>query len=300
MSIRAAAEQYATNDVGLVLEWVLQEGDGTSETPPWMSEYDRLDMNKILISAGLIHKEQSAAGEWTLSTQGRKIAEELAAGRKPNGWLRRQLIIRAMLRWIDEEEPRFVADFVGQLVDGVEVTEPEVNRALKYLKDHDLVTGNVVGDTLMTPRLTALGDRVGDHDALPQQLLDQTVGVTNDHSSHIDQSNNVNVQHSNVGAVSAGNNVVQSGNSVSAQETEELLELIKSMREQLAARSDAPPSSDAKLDALEEAASAPSADRSHLKELLGAFLASIGTKLAESSWAGVVKSVAMVAAIIGL
>lgn len=97
------------------------------------------------------------------------------------------------------------------------MTERETSRAVNFLSEHYLVKGLPVYDTLMKPRLTSAGIRVKDHPELPEKALYQGGTVNNDHS------NNVNVSHSNVGAVNAGDNAMQSGNSVSVTDSAALL-----------------------------------------------------------------------------
>jgi hypothetical protein len=259
-----------------------------------MDEFERMEMGKFLVREGLIYKERSAAGEWTISGLGKKVAQDIAVGRQKNGWLRRQLIVREMLVWIDNDEPRFSSDFAGQVVDGTEVIEAEVRKAENFLREHELVKGVDLDGTLMTPTVTSKGDWIRDHSDLPERLLNQGGGTVND------QSNTVNVTGGTIGAVNAGNNGVQSGNSVSVQESGELLSLIQNIQTELAGIHDVPQTTTAVLSKLEDAAQTSEPEKSQLQELVGAFLASIGSKVADASWAGVLKSIAAVSVIIGL
>lgn len=294
MNYRELAEKYATNDVGAALTWIVDQGGETDDPPPGMDEWDRMEMGKFLVQEGLIHVERTAAGEWTISSTGKKVAQDLAVGRQKNGWLRRQLIVREMLAWIDREEPRFSADFAGQVVDDIEVTEAEVRKAENFLQEHELVKGVYLDGTLMTPTVTSKGDWIRDHSDLPERLLNQGGGIVND------QSNTVHVSGGNVGAVNAGNNGVQSGNSVSVQDSGELLHLIQSIQAELAQIEDVPPTTTAVLGKLNDAAQTSEPQKSQLQELVGAFLASIGSKVADASWSGVLKSIAAVSVIVGL
>jgi hypothetical protein len=294
MNYRAVAEEFANSDVEAALKWLVQQGGETTEAPPGMNEYDRMDMGRLLVTRELIYKERSAAGEWTISSVGRKVAEELIAARKTNGWLRRDLIIREMLAWIDNEEPRNLSHFTGQIVDGVEVTERETSRAMNFLREHNLVKGVVVYDTIMEPTLTAGGIRVKDHSELPEKLLYQGGTVNNDHS------NNVTVSHSNVGAVNAGDNAMQSGNSVSVTDSSEVLAQILEIDKALAELPDVPASVSTSLEELKEAASNPQPDNSLLRQAFGSFAGAVAAKFGEDPWGAVLKLTAGLSTLLGL
>lgn len=294
MNYRAMAEEFANTDVDNALTWLVEQGGETTEAPPGMNEYDRMDMGKLLVNRELIYKERSAAGEWTISSSGRKVAEQLIAGRKENGWLRRNLVIREMLAWIDDEQPPNVSHFTGRVVDDVEVTERETSRAVNFLREHDLVKGLPVYDTLMKPRLTSAGIRVKDHPELPEKALYQGGTVNNDHS------NNVNVSHSNVGAVNAGDNAMQSGNSVSVTDSAALLAHIQEIHKALSELPDVPASISEALDELEEAASKPQPDKSLLRETFGSFAGAVAAKFGEDPWGGVLKLTAGLSTLLGM
>lgn len=288
------AEEIANTDVDKALTWLVDQGGETTEVPPGMNEYDRMDMGKFLVSRELIYKERSAAGEWTISSSGRKVADELIAGRKENGWLRRDLVIREMLAWIDDEEPANVSHFAGRVVEDVAVTERETSRAVDFLRENRLVKGTPVYGTLMEPKLTSRGIRVKDHPQLPERALYQGGTVNNDHS------NNVNVSHSNVGAVNAGDNAMQSGNSVSVTDSAEILAQIQEIHKALSGLPDVPASVSKALGKLEEAASEPQADKSLLREIFGSFAGAVATKFGEDPWGGVLKLTAGLSALLGM
>lgn len=288
------AEEFANTDVDEALRWLVDQGGETTEAPPGMNEYERMDMGKFLVSRELIYKERSAAGEWTISSSGRKVADELIAGLKENGWLRRNLVIREMLVWIDDEEPRVASAFTGRMVEGVAVTERETRRALDFLREHDLVKGLSAADTLMNPKLTAFGMRVKDHPDLPDKALYQGGTVNNDNS------NNLNISHSNVGAAAAGNNAMQSGNSVSVTESAEILAHIQEIQRALSGLPDVPASVSEALGRLEEAASEPQADKSLLREIFGSFAGAVAAKFGEDPWGGVLKLTAGLSALLGM
>lgn len=291
------AEEFANTEVDEALRWLVDQGGESTDAPPGMNDYDRMDMGKLLLRRELIHKERSAAGEWTISSTGRKVAEELIAGRKENGWLRRNLVVREMLAWIDDEEPRVASAFTGQLVEGVAVTEREARRALDFLRDHDLVKGLSAADTLMKPKLTSLGMRIKDHPELPDKALDQGGTVNNDNR------NTVKINKSNVGAVAAGNNAMQSGNSVSVTESGEsgeILAHIQEIQRALSGLPDVPASVSEALEELEEAASNPQADKSLLRDIFGSFAGAAATKFGEDAWAAVPKLMAGLAVLLGM
>jgi hypothetical protein len=288
------AKELANTDVDEALRWLVDQGGESTEAPPGMNDYDRMDMGKLLVSRELIYKERSAAGEWTLSSSGRKVADELIAGRKENGWLRRNLVITELLIWIDDEQPPNVSHFTGRIIDDVAVTERETARAVDFLMDYDLVKGTRVYDTVMKPKLTSLGIRVKDHPELPEKALDQGGTVNNDHS------NNVNVSHSTVGAVNAGDNAMQSGNSVSMTDSTEILAHIQEIQRALSGIPDVPASVSESLGRLEDAASEPQADESLLREIFGSFAGAVAAKFGEDPWGGVLKLTAGLSAVLGM
>lgn len=278
---RAIARHYATSDVDTALTWLVSQDGESTELPPGMDEYDRMDLGKVLQHEGLIREDRSAAGEWTLSSTGKKVAAELIDGRKENGWLRRNLVVRGLLTWIDGNSPRFADEFTGQLVENQPVTENECSKIVDYLVKSGLIEGHTVGDHVMTPTLTALGTRVKDDDRLPDDVLNYGGSVTND------QSNNLNIHNSTVGVASAGNNTSQSGVTVSVETRTEIMSQIEKIRQDFVELDDAPAQSAEALDRLEQAASDPASQPSKLKELYGAFMGSIGAKLGDVTWAGV-------------
>lgn len=288
------AEEFATTDVETALTWLVEQGGETTEAPPGMNEYDRMDIGKILVGLELIYKERSAEGEWTISSSGRKVAEQLIAGRKENGWLRRNLVIREILAWIDDQQPPNVSHFTGRVVDDVEVTERETSRAVDFLKEYHLVKGLPVYDTLMKPKLTPAGIRLKDHPELPDKVLYQGGTVNNDHR------NTVNVSHSNVGAVNAGDNAMQSGNSVSVTDSAEILAHIQEIHKGLSGLPDVPASVSDALEKLEEAAAEPQADKSLLREIFGSFAGAVAAKFGEDPWGGVLKLTAGLSALLGM
>lgn len=294
MNYRAMAEEFAATEVDRALSWLLEQGRETDEAPPGMDEYERMDMGKLLVATGLIYEERTAAGEWTISPLGRKVAEQLIAGRKENGWLRRNLVIREMLVWIDDEQPPNVSAFTGRLVENVAATERETAGALDFLRENDLVRGIRAYGTLMKPKLTSAGRRIKDHPYLPEKALYQGGTVNNDNS------NNVTVNDSNVGAVNAGDNAMQSGNSVSVTDSAEILAHIQQIHKALSELPDVPVSTLEALQNLEEAASKPQVEKSQLKEFFDSFTGALAAKFGEDAWSGVLKLTAGLAALIGI
>ncbi|WP_217376143.1 hypothetical protein [Paenarthrobacter ureafaciens] len=287
------AEELAGTDIDTTLTWLLAEGGESMEAPPGMDQWGRMDMGKVLIRQEFIHKERSAAGEWTLSSSGRRIAQELVDGRKENGWLRRNLVIRGMLIWIDDTRPPQAANFTGELVDAVAVTERETDSALEFLIDHRLVKGLRAYGTLMEPKLTSDGRRVKDHPRLPENVVYQGGAVTNNNS------NNVTVSNSTVGAVSAGNNAMLSGNSVSVTDSAAIVAQIQEIQKELSAIQDVPAAVSEALERLKEASSKPHAERSQLKEIFNSFTGSLAAKFGEDPWGGVLKLTAGLSTLLG-
>jgi hypothetical protein len=156
------------------------------------------------------------------------------------------------------------------------------------------VKGLPVYDTLMKPKLTALGIRVKDHPELPEKALDQGGTVNND------RSNNLNITNSNVGAAVAGNNAMQSGNSVSVTESAEILAHIQEIQRALSGLPDVPASVSEALVRLEDAASEPQADKSLLREIFGSFAGAVAAKFGEDPWGGVLKLTAGLSTVLGM
>lgn len=292
MNYRAMAKQYATSDVDTALTWLVAQGGETTDAPPGMDEYDRMDLGKFLVNEGLIQKDRTAAGEWTISSTGRKVAAELIEGRNENGWLRRNLVVRGLLTWIDDTKPRFADEFAGQFVETEAVAESECARVVDYLVKSGLVEGHTVGDHVMSPTLTALGVRVKDDERLPDDVLNYGGSVTND------QSNNLNIHNSSVGMAIAGNDTSQSGVTVSVEARSEIISHIENIRQELVGLEDVPEQSVESLDRLKDAAADATSRPSRLKELYGAFMGSIGAKLGDVSWAGVARGAILLGALL--
>lgn len=172
---------------------------------------ERRDVGEVagyMRDLGLARRDQSMAGEVTLTHLGKQVAETVERSRR-TGQYRADAVQGALLTWLEAAKFAKSTDEFGGHADaiahGLPFTESEISEATAYLRSKEFVGGvDSWGGTLFRPEVTPEG-RAALRSGEPVSEFRKTGA----HASYYDQSNSTTFGGDNYGGVQTGHNNVQ-------------------------------------------------------------------------------------------
>lgn len=268
----------ASVPAGDMLVWAYENGDKQGATHDFDDE-ENLEATRFFLTHELLDsEEQPLSGSWSLTTRGRRIAQQLIESRR-SGPLRRAAVQKAVLRLVDDE-PSSTDDILGQDVDGIEVTEKEHQRAVIALREWNLIkgTGSWGGDGLLRPTITPLGVEAMDDPRTPIDFMRHGGTTIYDNSKNL-------TNNGQMGAGAVADQVSQSDITFNASNSE-ASEILAEIKAQLEHLQDVPEEAWPALNRLEEEAQSTATTTSRLQAGYGAFMGAIAAKLGDESYSG--------------
>lgn len=197
------------------------------------------------------------------------------------GPVRRAMLQKSLMRFIDDEEPNDAIDFVGRPVDDVPASEREVVRAITALRDEGFIKGVAYfGTGFARPELTPRGIEAADESLASRSSIPEG-GTTNYNTRNTIEN------YGNINSAAAGNQVTQSGNTMHVGGSMELATTLAELKSRLSAIADTPANATAAIEAMDKECSSSEPDKSRLQHMYSVFMTAIATKLADQAFAGI-------------
>lgn len=279
------------------LVWLLPYDEGHAgehEEQLPLDDYQRLEVERNLLRHELIDPELDLTHTWYLTPRGRRIAEKLVA-RRTSGAGRRALVEKALMRFIDDDEPQLLSEFLDESVDGSPVSERELERAFEALEEFGLAKAGLksFGGSIHRPTLTPSGRAAVDDPRDPIDFVRQRGVVNYDNRNHVEN-------HGTMGVAAAGDHAVQSGNTFHTQSVTDLAAVLADLQRELANLEDVPEPAVAAVQTMSAEIAAPEPDPRKLSSLSAAFTGAIASKLGEDAYQAVPGMIARLGSLIAV
>jgi hypothetical protein len=263
------------------LVWLLpyqEERTGENEETLPLDDHQRLEVERNLLHLELIDPELDLPHTWYLTPRGRRVAEKLVTNRR-SGPGRRASVEKALMRFIDDDEPQLLSEFLDEPVNGVPVSERELERAFEALEEFRLAKPGFksFGGVIHRPTLTPSGRAAVDDPRDPIDFVRQGGVVNYDNRNHVEN-------HGTMGVAAAGDHAVQSGNIFHSQSITDLATVLAELQRELSTLGDAPAPAIAAVQAMSAEVETPKPDRSKLSSLSAAFTGAIASKFGEDAY----------------
>ncbi|MFJ6281301.1 hypothetical protein [Arthrobacter subterraneus] len=280
MNDDALVQQLRNTPEETALVWLLPYQDeraGNSDEPQ-LDDHQRVEVERNLIRHELIDPELDLTHTWYLTPRGRRVAEKLIISRT-RGPGRRAAVEKALMRFIDDEEPQVLNSFLNEVVDGTPVTERELERAFEALEEFRLAKAGLKswGGGIHQPTLTPSGRAAVDDPRDPIDFVRQGGVVNYDNRNHVEN-------HGTIGVAAAGDHAVQSGNKFQSQSVADVATVLAELQRELDTIGDVPAPAVEAVQAMSAEAAASEPDRGKLSALSAAFTGAIASKFGEDAY----------------